>query len=55
MIDYSENSFIKLKYSFKQEDYEKIKYAIIATSKSMNMKIKNIYVTNIISKIFEFF
>ena len=51
VIDYSENSFIKLKYSFKQEDYEKIKYAIIATSKSMNMKIKNIYVTNIISKI----
>ena len=49
-IDYSENSFIKLKYVFKQEEFEKIKYAIISTSKSMNMKIKNIYITNVISK-----
>ena len=49
-IDYSENSFIKLKYVFSQENYEKIKYAIISTSKSMNVKIKNIYVTNVISK-----
>ena len=51
VMDYSENSFVKIKYSFKKEEYEKIKYAIIATSKSMNVKIKNIYVTNIISKI----
>ena len=49
-IDYSENSFVKLKYIFKQEEFEKIKYAIISTSKSMNVKIKNIYVTNVISK-----
>ena len=49
-IDYSENSFVKIKYVFKPEDFEKIKYAIISTPKSMNIKIKNIYTTKIISK-----
>ena len=49
-IDYSENSFVRLKYVFKKEDFEKIKFAIISTSKSMNMKIKNIYITDVISK-----
>ena len=49
-IDYSENSFIKLKYVFKKEQFEKIKFAIISTSKSLNIKIKNIYITNVISK-----
>ena len=49
-IDYSENSFIKIKYVFKPEEFEKIKYAIISTPKSMNIKIKNIYTTKIISK-----
>ena len=50
VMDYSENSFIKIKYIFKQEEFEKIKYAIISTEQSQNMKIKNIYVTNVISK-----
>ena len=50
VMDYSENSFVKIKYIFKKEDYEKIKYAIISTSKSQNIKIKNIYITNTISR-----
>ena len=50
VMDYSENSFVKIKYAFKKEDYDKIKYAIISTSKSQNIKIKNIYITNTISR-----
>ena len=34
----------------KKDDFDKIKYAIISPVKSMNAKIKGIYITNIISK-----
>ena len=50
VIDFFEYSFIKLKYMLEKEEFEKIKYAIISPMKSMNIKIKGIYVTNIISK-----
>ena len=50
VIDYSDYSYIKIKYIFKKEEFNKIKYAIISPMKSSNIKIKGIYVTNIISK-----
>ena len=50
VMDYSENSFIKIKYLFKPEYFNKIKYAIISSFKSMNIKIKNIYASNVISQ-----
>ena len=49
VIDFSEYSSIRLKYIFKNEDFDKIKYVIISPTKSNNIKIKGIYVTNIIS------
>ena len=49
VIDYFEYSFIKLKFMLDKEEFYKIKYAIISPLKSMNIKIKGIYVTNIIS------
>ena len=50
VIDYYDYSYIKLKYMIKKDDFDKIKYAIISPVKSMNAKIKGIYITNIISK-----
>ena len=50
IIDFYEYSYIKLKYIFKKEEFDNIKYAIISPMKSMNIKIKGIYITNIISK-----
>ena len=50
IIDYYDYSYIKLKYLLKKEDFDNIKYAIISPMKSMNIKIKGIYVTEIISK-----
>ena len=48
ILDYNEYSYIKLKYMLKKDEFYKIKYAIISPSKSQNIKIKGIYVTNII-------
>ena len=50
VIDYSDYSYIKIKYIFKKEEFNNIKYAIISPMKSSNIKIKGIYVTNIMSK-----
>ena len=48
ILDYNEYSYIKLKYMLKKDEFYKIKYAIVSPSKSQNIKIKGIYVTNII-------
>ena len=50
VIDYYDYSYIKLKYILKKEDFDSIKFAIVSPVKSMNIKIKGIYITNIISK-----
>ena len=49
VIDISEYSAIKLKYKLKKEDFDNIKYAIVSPKKSNNIKMKGIYITNIIS------
>ena len=49
VIDYNEYSYIRLKYILQNNEFDKIKYAIISPSKSMNIKIKGIYTTQIIS------
>ena len=48
-IDYNQHSYIRLKYIFPKDEFDKIKYAVISPMKSMNIKIKGIYVTYIIS------
>ena len=48
-IDFYEYSYIKVKYLFEKEQFDKIKYAIISPMKSNNIKIKGIYLTNVIS------
>ena len=50
VIDYFDYNYIRLKYMIEKEEFNKIKYAIITPTKSMNIKIKGIYTTNIISK-----
>ena len=49
VYDFNDYSFIKLKYMFENDEFYKIKYAVVSPSKSQNIKIKGIYVTNIIS------
>jgi hypothetical protein len=50
VYDNNEVSYIKLKYMFEGDDFYKIKYIVVSSYKSENIKIKGIYVTNIISK-----
>ena len=49
VIDYNQYSYIRLKYILPKDEFDKIKYAVISPMKSMNIKIKGIYVTHIIS------
>ena len=48
ILDYNEYSYIKLKYMLEKDEFYKIKYAIVSPSKSQNIKIKGIYITNVI-------
>ena len=48
ILDYNEYSYIKLKYMLEKDEFYKIKYAIVSPSKSQNIKIKGIYIANVI-------
>ena len=48
--DSNEYSHIKVKYILENDEFYKIKYAIVSSSKSQSIKMKGVYVTNVISK-----